>query len=295
MRQKDILTILNWALPRLASVAPESVNASIKLSHLESFREAVDVLDETMIFAADTSELKKSFLFRRPDDEIYVAMEAWRAISSHYYSLNKRVQDLISAISSEELHVENGISIRLPPIKDFDELAGVANELKKAIAIPISEAEIGGTVSIEAADTGSVWLYVALGTPTALTLVAAMAWAAAVIFKKWQEALVNREYLKSLRIQNETFQNIADAQKTTIDLLMLEEVKKIDDEFFEKRDPERVERLRLAVNTLTELVQRGLVIEPSMLSSEQASNLFPDMHALKFQPSLTKQIPENIE
>jgi cell fate (sporulation/competence/biofilm development) regulator YlbF (YheA/YmcA/DUF963 family) len=185
---------------------------------------------------------------------------------------------------------ETAVAMRLPDFQTFDDLAAILGDLKKAITLPISEPGINGQVQITGVENGSVWFYVALGVPAAVTLVATLAWSAAVVYKKVQEGLAYREYVKNLKLKNEHEKAIIDAEKAHLALLVNEEADKVAKEYFGEApaDPERVERLKLSIKTMAEMMGRGFEIHPSITAPENVSNLFPDFRTLRL-PTIEKQ------
>jgi hypothetical protein len=289
MRLQEIREILLRNIERL-DVFPDPVKGRFELKNLNDFRTAVDELEKLNLFYEQISTLKESFLFKKSEDSMFVELTAWREIQSSISSLKYLAQKLIDTLDIKLDEDENTVAIKLTPIKDFDDLIVISNELKKAISIPISEEGINGKVTIQAVDNSSIWFYVALGTPAALTLVAGLAWAATVIYKKLQEGYAFNEYVKNLQLKNEQTEAFIEAQKQQVQLLIAEQAKLIEKKHFTKSDSERLERLKLSITTMSELIDKGFEIHPSLMTPESVKNLFPDFKTIHFPSFETKQI-----
>jgi hypothetical protein len=62
--------------------------------------------------------------------------------------------------------------------------------------------------------------------------------------------------------------------------------------FGEEENPERLERIKHAIKSLQELIEKGAEIRPALLAPEQVTNLFPDFKKLHAVESHIKQISE---
>ncbi|HEX8565325.1 MAG TPA: hypothetical protein VF648_06610 [Pyrinomonadaceae bacterium] len=202
MRLQQLRQILLQNLTKL-NISTDGIGGFVHLANLNEFRTAIDELDKLNLFYKQTSAIKESGVYKRFDDSLMVDSQDWQKVRPVIAELYSVVEKFIEALNIHPNDEANTIAIKLPQVNDFDDLIVVFNELKKAIAIPITNEEIGGTVKIEGVDNGSIWFYVALGTPTAVALIASLAWAAAVVYKKLQEGRAFSEYVKNLKLKNE--------------------------------------------------------------------------------------------
>ncbi|MEQ8561190.1 MAG: hypothetical protein RID18_06750, partial [Cytophagales bacterium] len=96
------------------------------------------------------------------------------------------------------------------------------------------------------------------------------------------------EHVKSLELANEQKVAFIEAQKKQLELLVQTEAKIISDEYYKETNPEDLERLKHSIVTVSELINKGLEIHPSLNTPEQVSNLFPDFKNLNLIESRTK-------
>jgi hypothetical protein len=233
-RLQQLRQILSRNIAKLNIPATQSSNNWYHIENLSDFRDAIDELDKLNLFYKQTSEIKTSGIYRRFDDSISVYSEDWQKIRPTIATLYSVVEKFIEALDIHLNENESTIAIKLPQVNDFDDLANVSSELKKAITLPITNEEIGGTVKIEGVDNGSIWLYVFLGTPMAVTLIAGLAWAATLVYKKLQEGRAVNEYVKNLKLQNKQAKVLVDAQREQVSMLVSQQAQSIEQKYFKK-------------------------------------------------------------
>jgi isocitrate dehydrogenase len=129
-----------------------------------------------------------------------------------------------------------------------------------------------------------------LPASSCVTLVGSIAWAGAVIYKKYLEAYAFRQYVKGLEIQAEHLQVIADAAKKKINLDIEAEAKLIQNEYFAGGDSEQLNRLKLSIKESSKLIKKGVEIKPALTAPEKISNLFPKYKPLELLESKIKKI-----
>ena len=87
----------------------------------------------------------------------------------------------------------------------------------------------------------------------------------------------------------------ANAQKILLDNLIEIEALSINDKYFDKDDPERIERIKLPIKMLGEEMNKGAEVHPSLSAPESTSKIFPDMKNLSILLSRVKEIPDKKE
>ncbi|HEX8565324.1 MAG TPA: hypothetical protein VF648_06605 [Pyrinomonadaceae bacterium] len=73
-------------------------------------------------------------------------------------------------------------------------------------------------------------------------------------------------------------------------MLVSEQAQIIEQKYFKKQDVERIERLKLSINTTAELIGKGFEVHPSVTTPENVTNLFPDFRSIHLPNPETKQI-----
>ncbi|MBS4061643.1 MAG: hypothetical protein KG029_14690 [Bacteroidetes bacterium] len=263
-------------------------------TNLISFRNGINLLENTGLLKNEINQIKKSGIFSTTQDDLTLNFTEGRSLKLPMDSLIKIVVALNTSLSKiTGTTRENSISIKLPKINDFEDLAKTSSTFHTILTQSIINDEINGQVKIDSVENGSIWLDIYLGSAPALALVGGLAWSAAVVYKKIQEGRIIEEHVKSLKIKNESLKEIKDAQKKAIDLMIDAEANQLYSENFKVADNhEQIERLKHSIKLLSEQIDKGAEIHPALNTPENVSNLFPDMKHLELLESRIKKLTE---
>jgi hypothetical protein len=294
VRFAEILEDLDYKYEETVTKPTTPRVGTSKFSNLKKLRNSIYLLETTELFKIEVEALKNSGLFTTTKDEFSLSIQEGRPIRAKLDILISMVKSLNKAFSEiTTTSSENSISIKLPEIKDFDDLSKTANIFNQIFTQSIINEEINGEVSIESFETGSVWIDVYLGSVTAITLIGSLAWSAAVVFKKIQEGRIIEEHVRSLKIKNESLKEIKEAQKKAIDLMIDAEARQLYSEnFTSDKNNEQIERLKHSLRLLAEQIEKGAEIHPALNAPETVSQLFPDMKKLDLIESKIKKLKE---
>ncbi len=288
--KKDIIETI---LPDLSysSVYVSGADKPYTGKNLEKLRHALLQIEDLDAIQPEIERLRDSALFTTVRDE-----EAFKSSDDTTIKTNlekiKLAIDLLFRISRLTPISEESVFIKLPEIINFDDLGKLSNDLKKAVEIPIIDQNKGGYVKIETAESGSIWLAISLGTIAAVNLVGGICWASAVIRKKKAEAKIFEEHAKTLELKNDSMQIFVDAQKLQIKNMLESEAEELAKQHYSATDPEAIERLKLSINTVGELIEKGTKILPASDNVETLHN-FPDYSKLNMIESQIKKISNN--
>ena len=294
MKLKDLKTILSKASEKLVYTQAQQTSGNreyVKFSDLRKFRQGITILEKSGLFGKEIKQISNSTIFTTTSDTIRVEMqEGTRLIQSL-----DNLKLLVDSISNTLINVvgevkENTVSIKLPRIKDFEDLAKASEAFHKVINQAIVNEQINGRVEIENVENGSIWFDIYVGSAIAVTLIGGLAWAAAVIFKKIQEGRIIVEHVKSLKVKSESLKEIKDKQKEALTMLIDAEAQNLYNENFEGADSEQIERLKHSIKLLADLIDKGAEIHPALNQPEKVTNLFPDMKNLLSLESKIKKL-----
>lgn len=255
---------------------------------LINLRECIKMLENINLLTPEINELKNSLLFQTYSNEQYFTAVDNSKIAINVDKLKIGIEYLLR-YSNQIENPENGLFIKLPEIQTFEDLSKVSNDLKKAIEIPVIDQNDGGYVKIETAESGSIWLVISIGTFSAVNLIGAICWSAAVIRKKKAEAKIFEEHARTLGMKNESLQTVIDAQKIQIKNIIEAEAEEIAKAHYKLNDPEVINRLKLSLNTVNDLIDRGTQILPSSDNKETIKS-FPDYSNLNLIESAIKKL-----
>lgn len=261
-----------------------------------STNEAVDAFEKLgTLFQTDINELKLTSFYKNPYDAINVSQQEYSKINGAFNRLKQsvnRLNDVISkALENKELN-EKMVSIKIKELGDISDLIGLLEKLRKVIQLPISEYSQGGEIQILDFDSGSFWIDIMLPTSSAVILLGSIAWAGAVIFKKYQESFAFKNYADGLRIQKEHLEILKEAAKAKIELDIEAEAKMIQNEYFTPEDAEQLNRLKLSIKEYSKLIEKGVEIQPSLAAPENIANLFPNFKVLNLIESKIKHLED---
>lgn len=261
-------------------------------SNLSALRKAINSVENIKYLQDDITALRETWLYSMGNDSVRVTTVQKNEVQN----LLTRLQIKLSTIKDitedfSDFNRDDLLFVKLPELQSFDELTKFSSDLKKGIELPVLEKEIQGQVNIISAGSGSIVLYITLGTVLAVKLIAGVCWAAAVIRKKSAEAKIFEQHAKTLELKNEAFDSLVEAQKIQLKNILDSEAQSIAAKNFSHKDQETIERLKLSITTISELIDKGAKILP-MSQNEDIQKAFPDYSRLNLIESTIKQITE---
>ncbi len=278
-------------LKRLEWKADNSANGqTITFSGLNNIRIVVNDIKSLNLFDGIVASLGKSAIYTTANDQMTIQMQEGREIVGNLTLLKTLSTNflnvLLTTVPEEDV---NSINIKLPPVNDFDELSKVSREIHLGLTQVIFNDDINGQTKIISVENGSIWLNVFVGA-SAVTVIASLVWASAVIYKKILEGKLLAEQVRGLTVKNDSIEDILKAQKAQTDLMIQAEAEHISSEHFRENTPENIERIKNSITTFAELIGKGAEIHPALVAPENVSNLFPDPTKLIGVESKIKRI-----
>jgi len=286
----EYYNVLSETLPHLQLNGTYSADYKEKIfKGQKTLKKYIENLEEIELFSTEIDILKKSLVYSGKD-EIQVANNEAENLMQAVVSLRNKVELILDIVhSSNFVGKEDLLFIKLPEFKSFEELSKYSRDLQKAIEIPILDDAINGEVNIIGADKGSVILYVTLGTIAAVKLVAGICWAAAVLRKKNAEAKAFEEHAKTLELKNDALSSLIDAQKQQLKNIAEAEATALANGLLNHNDPETVARLKLSMEIISNMIDKGAKIIP-MTTDKEVQNSFPNYNELNLIESSIRQL-----
>lgn len=274
MQLQDIIKRLDWKAENLNIGGNAGVMT--KISGLNNIRNVVNDIASLHLFDNIASNLKQSVVFTTANNEMNIQVNEAKVILENLNSLKTLSTNflniLLMTVPEEDI---NSINIKLPNVTDFDELSKVAREIHLSLTQVIFNDEINGQTKIVSVENGSIWFNVFVGA-SAVTVIASLTWASAVIYKKIQEGKLLAEQVRGLKVKNASLEDILKAQKAETESMIQAEAEHIASEHFQNNIPENIERIKNSITTFADLIGRGAEIHPALVAPENVSNLFPD-------------------
>ncbi len=275
---------LAYARTYVSSSSP----ASYKWSNLRQLRATIDALSEIEFLLPEVTHLQQNAIFNTTSDELKISSDDDTKITIQIDKLRNGLEYILRALLAKNKYTkQDSVIIKLPETKTFDELSKVATDFKKGVEIPILDSAVG-EVNIMTAESGSIWLLVYVGS--AINLVAAICWSAAVLRRKFAEAKLFEQHARTLTLKNDSLENLIDSQKQQLQNILQAEAESIANKHYTEHNNENVERLKLSISTISELIEKGAMILPAEKSNPDTNKLFPDYNHLSLIESTIKQL-----
>ena len=263
-----------------------------RLKDLSKLREAILKFDSLIYLESNIDKLKEGPLFNASNDSIDLKTSEFSKISSFVNKLRTGLEFFILQFESNDLELDDtNLNIKLPQFKNFSDLSIVAKDFKKSLEIPLLDSKIDSDLNILSAEPGSIWLIIGVGSLLAVKLVGRIAWSAAVLKKKNSEAKIFEQHARTLELKNEHFESMVQAQKIQLNNLLEREANAISKEYYTADSPESIERLKLSITTISNLIDKGAQILP-ISTSDDVKQLFPEYEKLSLLESAIKKISE---
>jgi hypothetical protein len=222
------------------------------------------------------TSLKGSVIFTTSNDVINIQASEGQGIMSNLTLLKTLIQNFLNVLlKTVPEETEESINIKLPEVKDFEELSKVSRDIHLCLTQVIVNKEINGETKIVSVENGSIWFNVFVGL-NAVAVVASLVWSAAVIYKKILEGKLLEQQVRGLNVKNDSLEDILNAQKAETAILIQAEANHIYSEHFKENEPENIERIKNSITTFADLIGRGAEIHPALVAPENVANLFPN-------------------
>lgn len=284
---KDVISDLKYKFEE----TKQGNNAIAVFSNLNQFRNAFNLLETSDLFKKEIENLRKGPIFTTGQDFININLGEGRQIKNQleeFVRIVGSVSQSIGQIGGE--NEQDSVSIKLPDIRDFKELSDISADFHKILSQSILNDQINGEVRIDNVENGSIWIDVYLGSAAAVSLIGGLAWASSVIYKKINEGRIIEQHVTSLKIKNDSLKEIQEKQKKALDLMIEAEAKNLYSDNFEGNDNEQIERLKMSIKMLSDLIDRGAEIHPALNQPESVKNLFPKSKELELIESRIKKL-----
>ena len=254
-----------------------SIGATYRLNNINNFKDFLEKIKIIEIYDEEVEYLYNSSLFSTTLDSINLE----KAIASELFNKSNYLINSTSSLTVVFNKLlpkssENSISIKLPEPSDFEELNKLMSTIQKAISQVIVNDTIKGSTKINNWEYGSFWIELILDSQAAVTLIASIAWSAAVISKKINENKILEQTVRAMKLKGDSLDDILEKQKLMTVLLIENEAKAIHNKNFKADDYDKLERLKSSIKTFSTLIQNGAEVHSSLIAPEKIQNLFPN-------------------
>lgn len=290
VRYNDIINALDNISLQGRTRKDISNNFTYNIQNVNELRQHLLTIQDIPYLEPQLQTILYSVLFRTTLDEISISRQEYLTLNSEIGALRIKLQVLKDIAEHDTtIMAEDILSVRVPSLNSFDALGKFATDLKRSIEIPIIDSGIDSNIEIIGAGKGSVILYISVGGLLTINLIGGICWSAAVIRRKMAEAKIFEEHARTLKLKNDSLQNLVEAQNTQIKNILQAEAEAIAAKHYTASDPETIERLKLSINTVSDLIDKGVKIMPQT-GNEDIRKSFPDYSQLNLIESTIKQL-----
>jgi len=266
-------------------------------TNLDGLRATLDIVEKIPVLKRYADAANATSLSRRPGDTLEFTNEDFSKLYTATSTVSTLVPTLISALN--ELNGNEKpytIYIKLPDTNDLVSAAQTLVEINKIISQVINHPSIGGHLTLTSWQNGSLWIELAVGSSLAVHTIGKLVNSAALAYR---EILKNRyleEQVNAVAVRAASMEDLRVALQKNLQLLIDAEARQLYNGYIagNKEDAgnenDQIERIKYSIKTLSELLDKGAEIHPSLLAPQEEQKLFPDMKALPKLLSDIKQL-----
>jgi hypothetical protein len=248
-------------------------------------------------FDAELESINQSIIFRTTNNQIGIPHPEWQNlvnIITQFVNKLKGLKQYLNAFLARQ--DTNRVFVKAPPLTEFSDMITFEGQLKTALSQIIFHPKIEARLELKSWESGSpLWLELALGGQAAVNIVGAAAWAGTVVFKKIQEGRLHQEYVRGLKLRNDSLQAIVEAEKQLLNEIVSAEAINIALANYDgDNSQETIERVKLTIKEFAEMIEKGAEIHPALQTPEPVKNLFPNFKNLLATESKIKQLTEKV-
>lgn len=268
----------------------------LRVTNIEQFRRSIRAFAEIPPLIAELEPLLNHQVFATNLDGFAFDPTTGQNFHTLAYRAQDVIDGLIKILPSLVPHAkENCIRVKLPDSSDYRGVITDQESLLKALEqMLFISPEFNKSITIEGWENGSLWLVLCVGLPLAVEVIGRAVWAAAVIRKKMHEGTIVAEKARALKVEVNFIEHVNMKAKEAVNEIVDTEALAIYEKYFNGENPhEEVQRIKLTLETLASLIDRGAEVHPALMEPEKAHELFPDFKALNTISSQIKQLEQN--
>lgn len=250
----------------------------IFLSRIRNYEFIKDLVDEL--------ENKFSDIFNSRTKFLRVDMIHCKNFEVKMEIIKSRIQTLL-ILGEENIKEESDtdINIRIPNT-GLEDIGDYLQKIDKAMSQILINDNINGKVEAKQFQNGSLLVTLAVGSYAAVRLIGLCLCSIQSIRKKYYEAEAAKTYVNAIKDKEN---NISELRSIFLKIIEEElnkgyeaEAKKIMKESgIDENNHDYSEKLKFALKTFNELLDKGIEFQPNSLVAEDVKNLFPDMNLVQ--------------
>ena len=287
MRLRDIQQVLTDTIDAL-QIRTNSISGSKdkEIHGSKQALEAIEALKQTEIFTRETTALlSESAIVNNVRDTIVVPPPIYNNFFNTLASLRERAAVFLGVlnefIDEQDPH---SIGVKLPPRLDLEQTAEIIRDLNKLLEQALVNPDTDGTITLQGFDRGSEWLETGLGSTKALTFFSKMVQFYFNVKEKGVELEGKRESIRAMKLKNDLVEEINKSLTEEMETYREQESNKL-----LGNDNEQNERIKLSLDLLKTLMDKGLQIQPSLSASEEIKLSFSPPEQIEQMKQISSQ------
>ena len=260
-------------------VANNSYNRGI----VENWEEAQVALRNVSVISSINnvcSMILDNPFFIKKNDYFYIPYETYQEIKPQYKIFLEHISAIIDFCEAAGFGtIEKGFDIKMPSTEDFDEFSKNIELLNKSISqCPYLKVD-NEKITLVKTDIGSIWFefgIIATGASVLLLNLSKIIDKCIKIKSHYITVKEQEENWRRRKLDNDMIETLVEANKQMMNSVLSEAVEELKQEIPEiklKGDDE--ERMKFSLNTIANLMEKGLQIHASIDSPPEVKELFP--------------------
>jgi hypothetical protein len=267
-----------------------SGTTNYRVSGIQSAFSAVKKIEETGVLQTEVQRVLSSIVFETNLDSLVIDHGNYSVLTSSLTTLRERSTSLFNALHDLiQDDSQETVSFKLPDLIKFDELSHLIEDLKKILEQSFVNEYINGKVDFQGFDRGSAWMELAVGSLLAVQILGGMVKFIQDLIDFQQKHKAKEIILKDLDVQADARKQISEALKKELDLFTEQGTQSLLRQAGIPEDNNELKkRFEYSIKTLSEWIERGLEVHPSLTAPLETQRLFPDaeriLEAMKLLP-----------
>ncbi len=287
MRLRDIQQVLTDKIGALQITVKNIDGSNDKEIHgSRRTLEAIEALKPTGIFKAEiTKLLSVSLIVNNVRDPIVVPLPIYQDFYKTLEGLRGRATVFLGVLN-EFIDEQDpySIGVKLPPRLDLEQTADTIRDLDKLLQQALVNSDTEGTITLQGFDRGSEWLEIGLGSTKALTFFSKMVQSYFRVKEKGIEIEKQREQARTMRLGNDLMEGVNKSLTQDFETYREREL----DNFLGENN-EQNERIKLSLDLLKTLMDKGAQIQPSLSAPEEIKSSFSPREQIEQMKQISSQ------
>lgn len=259
---------------------------------IDSYKGIITDIYETVAFA------------KQPKDHIGLTPDMYQQFMTKLHDLTRKIEGVLHFFDGLNMgEHQNGFDVKMPPTKDFAEFSEQISDFQKLVLNCPYLRDGNEKVSLQRVDIGSIWICFAIvgtGTALATTILSNLGKIVDKAVKIKSHILTckqQEEILRSMKQKNDVIDSVINGFKAAREELLQNCVDQLKDEIKGKelKNGEEEEQVKKAIDTLGELMSKGMEIYASIEAPNEVKDLFPTSDEIKSLNEPIKLLTEEAE